>query len=162
MYEMMALVEASFFAEALRNLGVWTYGIVNLAHIIGISLLFGAIAILDLRLLGLWQTIPVDTIATITIPVAVTGAGVAIPSGLSMFAINATQYHGNPFFYLKLPILILALSNVIFVTRLAAWHRAVSGSPLARGDSSVLFCAGAFSLLSWSSVLVCGRMIGYW
>ena len=162
MYEMMALVEASFFAEALRNLGVWTYGIVNLAHIIGISLLFGAIAILDLRLLRLWQTIPVDTIATITIPVAVTGAGVAIPSGLSMFAINATQYHGNPFFYLKLPILILALSNVIVVTRLAAWRRAVSGSPLARGDSTVLFCAGAFSLLSWSSVLVCGRMIGYW
>ena len=63
----MALVEASFFAEALRNLGVWTYGIVNLAHIIGINLLFGAIAILDLRLLRLWQTIPVDTIATITI-----------------------------------------------------------------------------------------------
>ena len=43
MYEMMALVEASFFAEGLRSLGVWTYGIVNLAHIIGISLLFGAI-----------------------------------------------------------------------------------------------------------------------
>ena len=29
----MAMVEA-LFAEALRNLGVWTYGIVNLAHIV--------------------------------------------------------------------------------------------------------------------------------
>ena len=162
MYEMMALVEASFFAEGLRSLGVWTYGIVNLAHIIGISLLFGAIAILDLRLLGLWQSLSVATIATITVPVAAAGASIAIPSGLSMFAMNATQYHGNHFLYLKLPVLIFALANVMVVTRLGAWRRAVLEGLVQPRDNSILFVAGAFSLFSWSFVLVCGRMIGYW
>ena len=162
MYEMMAMVEASLFAEALRNLGVWTYGIVNLAHIVGISLLFGAIVILDMRLLRFWQHVSVGTIATITIPIAVIGLSLAIPSGISMFAMNATQYHENPFIYLKIPILVLALANVVLVTRLRAWQRAVTGSFLQSGDGSVLYVCGAFSLCSWSSVLACGRMIGYW
>ena len=162
MYEMMAMVEASLFAEALRNLGVWTYGIVNLAHIVGISLLFGAIVILDIRLLSFWQHVSVGTIATITIPIAVIGLSLAIPSGISMFAMNATQYHENPFVYLKIPILVLALANVVVVTRLRAWQRAVTGSFLRPGDGSILYVSGAFSLCLWSSVLVCGRMIGYW
>ena len=162
MYEIMAMVEASLFAEALRNLGVWTYGIVNLAHIVGISLLFGAIVILDMRLLSFWQSISVATISTITVPVAAVGLSLAIPSGVSMFAMNATQYHENPFVYLKIPILVLALANVVVVTRLRAWQRAVTGGFLQPGDGSVLYVSGAFSLCLWSSVLVCGRMIGYW
>ena len=111
MYEMMAMIEASLFAEALRNLGVWTYGIVNLAHIVGISLLFGAVVILDVRLLRFWQNISVATISTITIPIAVIGLSLAIPSGISMFAMNATQYHENPFVYLKIPILFVLISK---------------------------------------------------
>ena len=162
MYEMMAMIEASLFAEALRNLGVWTYGIVNLAHIVGISLLFGAVVILDVRLLRFWQNISVATISTITIPVAVIGLSLAIPSGISMFAMNATQYHENPFVYLKIPILFLALANVVVVTRLSAWQRAVTDSFLQPADSSVLYFSGMFSLCLWSSVVVCGRMIGYW
>ncbi len=79
-----------------------------------------------------------------------------------MFAMNATQYHGNPFLYLKLPVLIFALANVVVVTRLGAWRRAVLGGLVQSRDNSILFVAGAFSLFSWSFVLVCGRMIGYW
>ena len=162
MYEMMATLEASSFAEALRNLGVWTYGIVNLAHIMGISLLFGAVVILDMRLLRFWQSISLATISTITTPVAAVGLLLAIPSGASMFAMNATQYHQNPFAYLKIPILVLALANVVVVTRLSAWQRAVAGSFVQRGDGSVLYVSGILSLCLWSCVLICGRMIGYW
>ena len=162
MYEMMATLEASSFAEALRNLGVWTYGIVNLAHIMGISLLFGAVVILDMRLLSFWQSTSLATISAITTPVAAVGLFLAIPSGVSMFAMNATQYHQNPFAYLKIPILVLALTNVVVVTRLSAWQRAVADSFIQPGDGSVLYVSGILSLCLWSCVLICGRMIGYW
>ena len=42
----------------MRDSGVWTYGVVNLAHILGIAMLFGAIVVLDLRLLGVWRAVP--------------------------------------------------------------------------------------------------------
>ena len=58
MLELMAWLETSALAGFLRGLGIWTYGLLNLAHIIGISSLFGAVLLLDLKLLGLWPSIP--------------------------------------------------------------------------------------------------------
>ena len=54
-------------------MGVWSYGVFNLGHILGISLLFGSIVVLDLRLLGLWRGIGLSTIATPVVPLAALG-----------------------------------------------------------------------------------------
>ncbi|MFK7829382.1 MAG: DUF6644 family protein [Congregibacter sp.] len=162
MYEAMLWLEGSALAEALRGLGVWTYGIVNLVHILGIGTLFGAVVILDLRLMGAWSSISVASIARPTVPLAVCGFFVAICSGISMFSINATEYHGNPFFYIKLPTLVAALINIAVIGRTQAWLRAVNGEAMQAGDRRVLALAGAVSLLLWLIVVSCGRMIGYW
>jgi len=54
----------------MRNAGVWAYGIVNLTHILGVSSLFGAVLVLDLRLLGFWRSIPLASIARPTVPIS--------------------------------------------------------------------------------------------
>ena len=59
----MAWLEGSSLGHAMRNAGVWTYGLVNLAHILGISSLFGSVLVLDLRLLGAWRRVPLELIA---------------------------------------------------------------------------------------------------
>lgn len=162
MYEWMAWLEASALAEFLRGLGIWTYGLINLAHVLGISLLFGSIVLLDLRLLGVWRSIPVATIARPTVPLAGTGFVLAIASGIMMLSFNTTEYHGNPFLYIKLPLVVVGLINVAVITRLPAWGRAMSGAEPESADPTVLKLAGALSLLIWLTVVVCGRMIGYW
>ncbi len=57
MYQFMAWLQGSILGHAMRESGVWTYGVVNLFHILGVSALFGAVLILDLRLLGLWRKV---------------------------------------------------------------------------------------------------------
>ncbi len=162
MYELMAWLESSMLAEFLRGLGIWTYGLINLVHILGIAMLFGAIVLLDLRLLGLWRSIPVATLARPTVPMAATGFALAIASGIMMLSFNTTEYHGNPFLYIKLPMVVVGLINVAVITRLPAWRRAMGGMAGKSSDRVVLPLAGAVSLLIWLSVIVCGRMIGYW
>ena len=162
MYEWMAWLEASALAEFLRGLGIWTYGLINLAHVLGISLLFGSIALLDLRLLGAWRNIPVATIARPTVPLAATGFVLAITSGIMMLSFNTTEYHGNPFLYIKLPMVVVGLINVAVITRLPAWKRATAGAVEAPADRTILALAGGISLLIWLTVITCGRMIGYW
>jgi hypothetical protein len=66
----LAWLETSMLGHAMRNSGVWTYGVVNLFHILGVATLFGAVLVLDLRLLGLWRTVPIPSIAGPTVPVA--------------------------------------------------------------------------------------------
>ena len=162
MYDLMAWLEASALADLLRGLGIWTYGIVNLVHILGIGLLFGTVALLDLRLLGLWRSIPVATLARPAVPLAATGFVLAIISGIMMLSFNTTEYHGNPFLYIKLPMVVIGLVNVAVITRLPAWKRATAGAPEAPADRTILALAGGISLLIWLTVITCGRMIGYW
>ena len=162
MYEWMAWLEASALAEFLRGLGIWTYGLINLAHVFGISLLFGSIALLDLRLIGAWRSIPIATIARPTVPLAATGFALAVISGIMMLTFNTTEYHGNPFLYIKLPMVVVGLVNVAVISRLPAWRRAVAGEAAESSDRIVLAVAGAASLVTWLTVIVCGRMIGYW
>jgi len=162
MLELMAWLEASAMAELLRGLGIWTYGLLNLAHILGISSLFGAVVLLDLKLIGLWTSIPATSLIRPTVPLAAFGFVLAAGSGVMMFSFNTTEYYGNPFLYVKLPTIVAGLINVAIIQRLAAWRRAASGQPAQSGDPMILAIFGAVSLLIWLTVITCGRMIGYW
>jgi len=162
MYELLAWVEHGALGEALRGSGVWTYGLLNLAHILGIGSLFGAVLILDLRLLGAWRSIPIAIIARPTVPLAAAGFMVAISSGILMISFNATEYLGNPFLYVKLPAIVFGIANVAVVQRLPAWRHALVGMELEPGERRMLALAGGISLLTWLTVITCGRMIGYW
>ena len=55
--EWPAALEATPLATALRG-SVWVYPLVNAAHILGVALLVGSIVPLDLRLLGVWRSVP--------------------------------------------------------------------------------------------------------
>lgn len=162
MYEWMAWLEASALAEFLRGLGIWTYGLLNLAHILGISTLFGAVVVLDLKLIGLWRSIPAASLIRPTVPLAGVGFVLAAASGVMMFSFNTTEYHGNPFLYTKFPVIAAGLVNVAIIQRLAAWRRAAAEAAPEPGDRTVLAIFGTLSLLIWTTVIACGRMIGYW
>ncbi|TVS14343.1 MAG: hypothetical protein EA417_15400 [Gammaproteobacteria bacterium] len=162
MFELLAWVEGTALASFLRGAGVWTYGLINLAHILGIGSLFGAILILDLRLLGAWRTIPLAVIARPTVPLAAGGFLLAVSSGLLMISFNATEYYGNPFLYIKLPAIVFGLLNVVAVQQLPAWRAALAGFETDPVDRRLLAVAGGVSLTIWLTVITCGRMIGYW
>lgn len=162
MHELMAVLEGSAWAEFLRGLGIWTYGVLNLSHVLGIAMLFGAVLLLDLRLLGLWRDTPVAMLAAPTVPVAATGFVLAAVSGSAMISFNTTEYLGNPFLYVKLPLILAGLVNVAIVQRLPVWRRAVSEAGPRPSDRNALAFIGAVSLAIWLGVIVCGRMIGYW
>src|SRR5690606_18769701 len=97
MYALLSALEGSALGNALRDAGVWTYGLLNLGHVLGLSLLIGSVVLLDLRLLGAWRTAPLAAIARPTVPLAGAGFVLAVLSGISMISVNATEYDGNPF-----------------------------------------------------------------
>ena len=97
----------------MRESGVWTYGVVNLVHILGVASLFGAVLVLDLRLLGLWRNVALAAISKPTVPVAAAGFVIAVISGVGLLATKATEYIGNPFLYIKFPAIGLGILNVI-------------------------------------------------
>ena len=133
MADLLAWLEGSALGHAMRNAGVWTYGIVNLTHILGVSSLFGAVLVLDLRLLGLWRSVPLASIARPTVPIATTGFIVAATSGLCLISTNGSEYIGNPFLLIKFPAIFIGLLNVAVLSRLPGGRRARSRPPRSPG-----------------------------
>lgn len=145
----------------MRGMGVWSYGVFNLAHILGISTLFGSVVLIDLRLLGLWPGVAIRSIAAPAVPVAAAGFSLAAASGICMISTNATEYEGNPFILIKFPAIALGLINVAVVNGLPAWKTARARDP-SRRERGQLAVAGGTSLACWLTAVAAGRMIGYW
>jgi hypothetical protein len=161
MYEFLSWLESSALGETFRGAGVWTYGLLNLGHLLGLSLLVGSVAMLDLRLLGVWRDTPLVAIARPAVPLAAIGFVAAVLTGVSMITFNATEYYGNPFLLIKFPAIALGLVNVVVVSMLPAW-REKEARPLSTREDRQLAIAGGISLAAWLTALASGRMIGYW
>jgi hypothetical protein len=159
--EFLAWLEASVIGEFMRESGRWTYGITNLIHIFGIALLFGAIFVMDLRLLSAWRRIPIASLSTPLIPVAATGIIVALTSGVFLLATQATEYIGNPFLLIKFAAIGLGLINIAALRRGGFWAKAETLEASATGRVR-LALAGTISLSCWIAAITAGRMIGYW
>ena len=157
----MAWLEGSALGHLMRESGVWTYACVNLIHILGVASLFGALLVLDLRLLGLWRNVALRAISEPVVPIAFTGFILAALSGVCLLATKATEYVGNPFLYIKFPAIGLGLVNVAILNFQAAWkqHRV---RELSLREQSRLAFVGGISLFCWLTAVTAGRMIGYW
>jgi hypothetical protein len=159
--DVLAWMESSALGHFMRESGPWTYALVNLTHILGVAALFGAVLILDLRLVGLWHRTPLAALTTVSSPLAAIGFAVAATSGIGLLASNATEYIGNPFLAVKFPAIGLGLANAILVRRSLAW-RAHRDRALTPRERRRLAMAGALSLCSWLTAIAAGRLIGYW
>jgi hypothetical protein len=160
-HDLLAWIEASSLGRIMRESGPWTYAVVNLAHILGIASLFGAVLVLDLRLLGLGRRRPLGPLAEAAVPVARVGFVLAVASGIGLLTANATEYEGNPFLLIKFPAIAIGLANALLLGRSAAWNAARSGTATA-ADGRRLAIMGGVSLASWLVAITAGRLIGYW
>jgi hypothetical protein len=159
--EFMGWLQGSAVGHAMRESGVWTYGLVNLAHILGVASLFGSVLVLDLRLLGFWRKVSLPAISETTVPVAATGFIIAVISGVCLLATKATEYVGNPFLYIKFPAIGLGILNVVILHFLPAWKQHKIRE-LSLREQSKLAVIGGISLFCWLTAITAGRMIGYW
>lgn len=149
-------LEQSGLAAAVRA-SVWIYPAANVLHVLGIALLFGAIAVFDFRLLGLtWGGRPAET-ARIALPLARTGLGIALPTGFLLFSTEASAYVANPVFQTKFAAIVIAFLNLAVFhagsyRRIATWAGEVPAA--AR-------LAAGISVLAWLAAVVCGRFAAY-
>lgn len=154
----MAALEATAFASALRE-SVWVYPLVNAGHIAGVALLVGAIVPLDLRLLGAWRSVPLAPLWQVLGRTAATGLALAVCFGLMLFAARATEYIESGLFTAKMAVVALATINAAALRACGAAgiDRAASNGAAPRGAR----IAAGVSLCGWLTVLVLGRLVGY-
>jgi len=133
----------------------WVYPVVESLHICGFTLLVGTIAILDLRLLGVYlKRQPISQLAKDLSPWIWTGLIVQLITGPYLFSSDPGEYIQISAFRVKMALFLVALVYQFTVIRKAT-------SPA--GDSTPLGWRRPAALVSlglWISVLLAGLWIG--
>lgn len=157
--EWLAALEATALARGLRD-SVWAYPLVNAGHVAGVAFLVGAIVPLDLRLLGLWQSVPIASLWQVLTRTAAAGLVLAIGFGFLLFMSRATEYAESQLFISKMAVVAGATANAL-ILRLAVFDEGpqpgLAGGKLPPG----VRLSGGISLIGWLTALLLGRLIGY-
>src|SRR5437762_9362155 len=106
-------LESSHLAETIRN-SLLLFPLIESFHVIGLTMVFGTIAIIDLRLLGIASTRrPFTRIASEILKWTWAAFAVTAATGALMFTTNAGVYFHNFFFRTKMLMLVLAGINML-------------------------------------------------
>ena len=152
-------LEASGLATRIRD-SLFLFPMIESAHVIGLSLVFGTIAIIDLRLLGVASTqrsfrrMASDILKWTWAAFAVTAL-----TGSLMFITNAPVYYHNLFFRMKMLLLVLTGINMLVFEVTAG--RTIHGWDHAPSAPRAGRTVAALSLAMWIGIICMGRLIGF-
>jgi|SaaInlV_100m_DNA_5_1039725.scaffolds.fasta_scaffold06487_3 hypothetical protein len=157
---MLRDILSNFSLETLVYQSFWIIPTTEIFHYTGHLLLFGCILIFDLRLLGAGSSISISKLNRLTVPFAACGFALAIVSGSILFLTGFEHFWGNPALVLKLIFMLLALVNLalfhfLLAPQIAGWDCGVPTPWFAK-------LSGALSLILWTAVISCGRLIAYY
>jgi hypothetical protein len=152
-------LEASSLASTIRD-SLLLFPLLESTHVIGLALVFGTIAVIDLRLLGAASSErPFRLMASDILRWTWAAFAVTALTGSLMFITNASVYYHNFYFRSKMLLLVLAGVNMAsFELSLGRsvhrWDKAPSAPPMGRA-------VAVLSLVIWISVIFAGRLIGF-
>ena len=148
----------SALGAAMRG-DLWLYPMVEVVHILGFSVLFGAVLMFDLRVLGLSKNIEVTALARHLLTWSIAALLLVVPAGLMMFSAHPHDFASNGVFILKLCLIAVAGVNAVLFhvgvyRSVDRWNTAIAAPGIAKIQA-------LFSIALWVTVILCGRLLAY-
>jgi hypothetical protein len=149
----------SQIGTAIRE-STYMFPIIETVHVLGITLLVGTVAVVDLRLLGIvFRREKFSEVLGQILPLTWAGFVVMFISGFLLFWSEAAKSYGNPAFRIKLLLLLLVgLNPLIFHSTIYRSVTVWDDAPVAPRQARA---SAVFSLTLWAAIIVAGRAIAY-
>ena len=137
----------------------WLFPIVETCHVLTLTVVFGSIMMVDLRLLG-WTSrrASISRLTEETLPWTWTAWVLAAITGSMLFISKAVTYAGN--FEFRMKFICMALAGVNMLVFHFGAYRKVADWDMGRPPTAARL-AGASSLASWIAVIFFGRWVGF-
>jgi uncharacterized membrane protein len=134
----------------------WVWPAAEAVHFIGLWLLFGVVALVNLRMLGLMKSAPFSAVHRL-LPWAALGLGVNLITGM-MFVLGAPdQYVENVSFFWKIGLLMVAAVDLLYLTVFDTPWSVSAGADAPITEKAV----AATALAAWIGVMYFGRMLPF-
>ena len=151
-------LEQSDLGAAIRQ-SAWLFPVANVGHILSLVMFAGALAVMDVRLLGgLSATSPAHVLMRAR-GVAIAAFVMLAVTGFMQFSADASHLIINPVFQIKLALIGLGLANLAIFE--FGVKRAVTSLGPGVAMPASAKTAGLMSIAIWIVVAACGRTIAY-
>ena len=151
-------LEQSGLGAAIRQ-STWLFPVGNVGHILALMVFAGAIAIMDVRLLGGLAATAPARVLTRARTVAIAALILQVATGFILFTADASHVIINPVFQIKLALIAAGLVNLA-IFEFGVKRSVVKLAPGVAMPASAK-TAGLLSLAIWLAVAACGRSIAY-
>ena len=142
--------------EAMVTRVPWLWPLAETLHFIGLSLVFGVISVVNLRLLGGIKGISFAALHRL-LPWGMLGFGVNLITGMLFFLGTPDQYTSNVSFYWKIAFMLLAGGNLLYLTVADRTGDLEPGEDAALLDKVI----AASGIGLWVGVIYWGRMLPF-
>jgi hypothetical protein len=157
--ELLRSLESSGLVAWLRN-SLYAFPLIESFHVIGLTMVFGTIAVIDLRLLGIASARrPFVTLASDVLRWTWAAFAVTAATGVLMFITNPVAYYENVAFRFKMAALVLSGVNVLVFNMTARRSVARWNNDKAAPVSGRV--AATVSIAIWIGVIFLGRWVGF-
>lgn len=151
----LAAMEHNALGDAVREIP-WLFSACEAVHFIGLTIMAGALIVIDLRLLGFLRQADHRTVEKL-IPVAVVGFAMNLVSGVTLFVSDPYMYWPNPVFKLKMAFVVFAGLNALWFAVLTAKRPIFRFTP--ERLRALMKATAYVSLISWFLVILAGRLL---
>ena len=142
---------------------LWLFPVIEAIHLLALSVLGGAILIVDLRMLGLGlKQRAVADLARDARPYLVGALVGLIMTGVPLFLSEPIKCYYSQAFWVKMTTLAIALAFTFTIRRRITAGDAVGAAEIAvRRKARLQLLVGALSIALWVTVAAAGRWIGF-
>jgi len=143
----------TMIGQGIRGSTYW-FPAIEVVHLIGLTLLYGAVLMVDMRVLGFGlRRQPVARVAAQVTPYTILAIVIMLATGIPLFLSEALKCYENQAFWFKMGSLLLAMIFQFTVHRKVV---SVEGQP-----TGSMKLGAAVSMLLWLSVGLGGRAIAF-
>jgi hypothetical protein len=133
---------------------IWAFPLVLFLHTIGLALLVGANAIIDLRVLGASQTLPLPELRRLSRAMWI-GFTISALSGFTLFMTDAERKAVQTVFWVKMGLIVVSFVVTYMIRPVLSEERAAAKAAVPTWAKAL----AVTSLLLWAAVITFGRLM---
>jgi hypothetical protein len=150
-------IDETWLAEMVR-VSAYGYPLMITLHSLGLAIMVGLSVVLSLRILGLFSAIPYSSLQRL-LKIAWVGFIINFISGSCLFAANAVNLIVDPYFIIKMGMVILGAVLVGVMQSMIKTALATGSSEAEAGTNLKIIASAAIGC--WTVGMVTGRLIAY-
>jgi hypothetical protein len=153
---LLRLEQLPFCIWLRESSSIWAFPMVLFMHTLGMSMIAGVSAVIDLAFLGLWPKMPIKPLERLY-PIMWSGFWINAATGTVLTITDASTRLTNSIFYIKMTFVFAGVGLLMVMRKKVFGDPELDRAPLS-GSAKGLAWA---SLLCWLGAITAGRLLAY-